>query len=333
MDVADAPMIVEPAKGPIQSRPQPIEQLSGITQTLDDAAVRAAVVAAEAAGIDPLSLTIGDMAKGPETPAAQAPAPARIPEVPSKFLKPDGAVDVEKIQASTRQLDEAIQTKEQALQKTVDDYLQAEAKFRNLPNPQRLAQNAPPAPAVPMQEQPQLTPQQLQARLDADLRADLPGTVANLVDAIVEHRLKAAVQPLQQDIEATRQERMNNERRANLQAIAEKDPRILNQQVFDAINAKLTAEPELWKLKNPHKAAWLEVKDELRLGDPTPGQALPSRPSPVLGGGTPPSAPPSANPQSQDILANLHRLDLRDRKQEAMGDEAVRAALARSNRW
>lgn len=326
MQLENTPAVQEPATNRSGPQPQPVQALANLDPQLDESVIRQAIANAEANNQDPLTLTKEDYAQA----QGSNPAPAVVPQ---KFLKPDGAVDVEKIQASTRQLDEAIQTKEQALQKTVDDYLQAEAKFRNLPNPQRLAQNAPPAPAVPMQEQPQLTPQQLQARLDADLRADLPGTVANLVDAIVEHRLKAAVQPLQQDIEATRQERMNNERRANLQAIAEKDPRILNQQVFDAINAKLTAEPELWKLKNPHKAAWLEVKDELRLGDPTPGQALPSRPSPVLGGGTPPSAPPSANPQSQDILANLHRLDLRDRKQEAMGDEAVRAALARSNRW
>jgi hypothetical protein len=118
--------------------------------------------------------------------------------------------------------------------------------------------------------------------------------------------------------------------RLNLQALASRDARILREDVFAAVNAKLQSDPDLWRLKNPHKAAWLEVKEEMRLGEPLPVPAQPSRASPVLGGGTPPSAPSSSVMSPTDVIANLHKLDLRDKKQEALGDEAIRAQLASS---
>src|ERR1041384_810819 len=69
-------------------------------------------------------------------------------EVPEKFKTPTGEVDVEKLKTSTKQLDEAIQTKEQKLQEvdksmSVDDlvkhYNESYKKFRGLPNPEKVA--------------------------------------------------------------------------------------------------------------------------------------------------------------------------------------------------
>jgi hypothetical protein len=191
-----------------------------------------------------------------------------------------------------------------------------ENKFRNMPNPDKVAAQLPPLP--PVQIPPEQTPQNFEEIVRRDYQADPLGTTARLLDLMIQKKLQPYEE--RERTEATR---------SNLQVLASKDPRVLREDVFAAVNAKLQNDPDLWKLKNPHKAAWLEVKEEMRLGDPIQGQAQPSRPSPILGGGTPPSAPSSSVPVNpQTIISNLHTLDLRDKKQEAMGDAAVRAMLA-----
>jgi hypothetical protein len=279
---------------------------------MDDNAVRQAIANAEANNLDPQTITMDDLAQG-SIPRA---------EVPQKFLKPDGTADVDKIQTSTRQLDEALQKKEEAVNKTVDDYMreykEKEAKFRNLPNPERLAASLP-VQAPPPQE----VPQNFEEIVRRDYAVDSLGTMTRILELMIQKKFA----PIEEEkkIESVR---------GNIQKIAEVDSRILRPDVFAAVKAKLDSDPDYWKLKNPHKAAWLEVKDEMRLGEPSQVQAQPSRPSPVLGGGTPPSVPSSTVQASpQNILQSLHQIDLRDKKQEALGDEAVRAALAAGNRW
>lgn len=305
MNVIPGEVIIEPAANRPAPQSQPIPGLTNLDPQLDETQVRQAIANAEANNQDPQSITMQDFAQVPnQTP------------VPQKFLKPDGEVDVDKIQASTRQLDEAIQKKQDAVQKSVDDYLEAERKFRNMPNPERLA----PQPVVQAPTPPQgfMTPQQQEEIIRRDYAADPLGTTTRLLDLMLQEKFK----PIEERNKI-------EERRSNIQKIAEKDPRILQSEYFDAVNAKLQADPDLWKLKNPHKAAWLEVKDEMRLGEAVPlgtAPALP-RPSPVLGGGTPPSAP-SSSAQSNGPI-NLSQIDLRDRKQEQMGDELIRQMLAR----
>lgn len=303
------------AQPAVKAQSQPIDAIADLGQPLDDNAVRAAIANAEANNLDPQTITMAEFASSAE--------PTASPEVPQKFLKPDGTVDVDKLQTSTRQLDEAIAKKEQAVSKTIDDYVreynERETKFRNLPNPERLAANLPqmapqptaPVPAVEMNQQ------QLEEIVRRDYQADPLATTTRLIDLIVEKRMEPVARRERED--ATR---------ANLQALASKDPRILREDIFAAINAKIASDPDIASRKNPHKAAWLEVKEEMRLGDPGTGQTQPSRNlSPVLGGGTPPSAPSASGITAQDVLSNLHKLDLRDKKQESLGDEAVRKAL------
>lgn len=322
MDIIPGPVIIEPATSRQGPQPQPVQALANLDPVMDDAAVRQAIANAEANNQDPQTLTMSDLAQGSiPNPAPQAPV------VPQKFLKPDGAVDVDKIQASSRQLDEALQKKAEAVNKTVDDYMreyrEKEAKFRNLPNPERLAASLPAAPAtapqVPVAEG---LPQDFEAIVRRDYAADPLGTTTRLLDLMIQRKFA----PMEE-------EKKFESVRGNIQKIAENDPRILREDIFAAVNAKLQSDPDLWKLKNPHKAAYLEVKEEMRLGDaPQGAPAQPSRPSPVLGGGTPPSAPSSTVISPQNVIGNLYTLDLRDKKQEAMGDEAIRAALA-ANRW
>ncbi len=318
MNVIPGEVIIEPATNRTGPKAQPIDILGSLEAPISDAIVRQATLDAEAKNLDPQTITLQDIAQGGilnPTPASPA------TEVPQKFLKPDGAVDVEKIQASTKQLDEVIQKKEEAVSKTVDDYMreynERERKFRNIPNPERLAAQLPTAAPAPVQEI--VAPQNFEEIVRRDYAADPLGTTARLLELMIQKKL----QPMEEREKA-------EVTRLNLQTLASKDPRILREDIFAAVNVKLQSDPDLWKLKNPHKAAWLEVKEEMRLGDvPSGAQAQPSRPSPVLGGGTPPSAPSSSvSTLPQDVVANLHKLDLRDKNQEAAGDAAIRAMLA-----
>lgn len=311
VDAIPGAVIIDTA--PRHPQAQPVQALANLDPMLDETAVRQAIANAEAQNLDPQTIT---MAEYEQVKSGAAPAPT-LP-VPQKFLTTDGAVDVDKLVASTKQLDAAVQKKEEAVSKTVDDYLKEyqdlETRFRTTPNPEKLAANLPPPPVAAPQQQ--MSQQQLEEIVRRDFNADPLATTARLIELSLEQKFRPIAE--REKVDAVR---------SNIQALAEKDSRVLRPEVFDAIKAKLASDPDLWKLKNPHKAAWLEVKEEMRLGDPVSGQAQP-RLSPVLGGGTPPSAPSTATQYStQDVLANLNKLDIRDKKQEALGDAAIRAAL------
>lgn len=319
MNVIPGEVIIEPATSRPAPQSQPIEALANLDTPLDDAQVRQAIANAEANNQDPQSIRTDELAQAPvSTPPAQA-APV---EVPQKFLKPDGAVDVEKIQASTRQLDEAVQAKEAKLNeanKSVDDllnhYLDLEKRLRTTPNPEKIMAQLPQTP--PQVSPPQMTDAQLFQMINEDMKNNPAATVAQLVEIAIAKRL----QPLEE------KDRIGTVRE-NIAALAKKDPRVLNPDLFQAITRKIESDPDIRSRRNPHRAAWLEVKEELRLGELTSAQAQPSKPlSPVLGGGTPPSVPSSSSQSPQSVLDNLDRLDLKDRKQEALGDEAIRALL------
>jgi hypothetical protein len=310
-------VIAEPPRTPPEGKSQPIEAIAKPEPLLDDAAVRQAIANAEVNNQDPQTITLDEFAQGSvQNPTAQVQSPKPV-EVPQKFLKPDGTVDVEKIQTSTKHLDEAIQTREPIPQKTVDDYMreyqEKEKLFRSGTVPKAAAPEPQPVPSAP----PLPEPNHFEDIVRRDFAMDQVGTMTRLLDLMVQQKF----QPIEEKERAEKT-------RQNLQALASTDPRILREDIFAAVNAKLRDEPELWKLKNPHRKAFLEVKEEMRLGDPIPGQAQPSRlPSPVLGGGSPPSVPSASVPSPSFANTNLDALDLRDKKQEALGDEAIRRAL------
>lgn len=299
MDTEQMPPPLVPPAG----KSQPISVIDVDTSPmLDDNAVREAIMQAEANNQDPMTIKTNELSQGP------------VP-VPDKFKTPNGEVDVDKIKTSTQALDEAIQKKEEAISRTVDDYMREyndrQTKFRNMPNPDKLAASVP--PVAPSVQDPNPNYEDIVRR---DYAADPLGTTARLMDLMIQRKF----QPLEQ-------REKDDATRNNLQALAAKDPRILDEKVFAAVNAKLRNDPDLWNLKNPHKAAWLEVKEELRLGELPQGTPAQPRLSPVLGGGTPPSTPLTTVPSQQNSIASLATLDLRDKKQEEAGDELVRRAL------
>jgi hypothetical protein len=72
------------------------------------------------------------------------------------------------------------------------------------------------------------------------------------------------------------------------------------------VNQVLDEEPGMMRLKNPHKAAWNEVKERLRLGEANTSPAQPSNVTPTLGGGAPPSV--STLPSGPMSVPNLQQL-------------------------
>lgn len=299
---------------------------------LSDADVRRAIEGAEKQGIDPNALTVTEMAElQKETPAPKAAENPRISpdqavnpnavklEIPDQFKTPDGEADVEKIKDATRQLDEATQKKEEAIQKTAEDYLkewkEKQTKFRNLPNPEKMGERLRAQEPAPRSD---LTDQQLREMIQNDLRVDPLGTITQLIEATV-----------QRNFEPLHEEKRERALRQNVEQLAQSDPRILNAKVYAEINKELEANPKLWTLDNPHEFAWLKVKERLRLGEAVRPQTPSSRPpSPILGVGAPPSAP-SPSGYRQAPKTALETLDIRDKKQEAMGDEMLRRALER----
>jgi hypothetical protein len=300
--------------------------------TLSDVDVRRAIAEAEKKGIDPNSLTVSEMADlQKETPSLTVASPRISPDqtinpnamkldVPDQFRGKDGEADVEKLKASTQQLDEEIQKKEKAIEKSVDDYLreykEKQTKFRNLPNPAKLADRL---QGVPAPQQPGLTDQQLREIIMNDYRVDPVGTTTNLIEAVVSKHL-----------EPFSEEKRERALRSNVESLAKDDPRILDPNIYAAINSELETNPQFWTLPNPHRMAWLEVKERMRLGESPQraNSAQPSRPpSPILGAGAPPSAP---SPSERTTPRNtLESLDIRDKKQEILGDELIRRVLER----
>lgn len=320
MEIQEGPLQVETLPDAKENTTQPIPATSEPSILNDEAAVRAALVDAEAKGMDPEKVRIRDISQGPQVP------------VPEKFQKPTGEVDVEKLKASTQALDEAIQKKESEIQKSVEEYLSAykekEAKFRNLPNPEKLAASLPPPVPAPVLPPPAMDTQSLKQRILEDLNKDPVDTMTNLIDLIVEKKM----QPVKEDYEKARERERDNAIRENIKSIASKDPRVLDPKIFQAINAKLESDPDYWKLKNPHKAAWLDVKDEMRLGDLNQSTAQPSRPpTPILGGGTPPPPQSSQGELTPKVFVSaLNQVNVRDKAQMDALEKSMREYLERN---
>lgn len=300
MQVEESPLVEEGKMGIVEQTPeQPAANQKPAFQPLpplDEAQVRAAVMQAEATGEDPRGLQVSDLGTIQNPPQPQKAVQAEKPlEIPEKFKKPNGEVDFEKLNASTKQLDEALQKKDEALKalgvqdvsKFVEEqlrsYKEKEKRLVNTPSPARVAAQMAQAPAPVPQNPSEIPNDQLEAMINQDIRNNPARAIASLVQMA-----------LQRELQPINEEKQDNRIRGNLKELAERDPRVVANVA--AINAKLEENPELWNLKNPHKAAWLEVKEDMRLGEPSLVQAQPSKPSvPVLGGGTPPPTPSSSS--------------------------------------
>jgi hypothetical protein len=227
-------------------------------------------------------------------------APVATTLVPEKFKTPEGTVDEDKLKASSKQLDVAIEGKQKSIDEILSEYKTKEKQFAELSQKKsELQKQTSSLPIAPMAPPPPPTdPQmaQIHQQLLADMQRDPVGTSIMLNQAIVQKEIGPLLERLRQDDEARRDSSM----REGLARLAQDDPRILNPQYFAVVNQILDEDPGMMRLKNPHKVAWNEAKERLRLGE----QARPSTPTPTLGGGAPPSVSTLPGPVSQQALAS-----------------------------
>ena len=301
----------------VQVAPGPAPVNTAPTPPMDEASVRAAVMKAESEGKE-----VADISAQTSGLDKIVPIPSVNPQdVPAKFLKPDGTVDVQKITDSTKQLDAGIEKKQLTVEEALAQYKEKERQFRNLPsNPaqvQRYVQDQVQSQAQPQAPQPVpvATPpiDQLQAQIAQEYQRDPIGTMVDLTRALIQNQQK----PVLDFIEKLREQERDNGIKSNLSQLAKDDPRILQPQVYAEILKEMESDPGYTQLRNPYKAAWNEVKGRLRLGDiQTPAQ--PSRTAtPILGGGTPPPVPSSASgPASpQNLLAAIGQIKTTEEQQ------------------
>ena len=203
--------------------------------------------------------------------------------VPEKFKKSDGTVDEDKLKASSERLNEAVQQKQKTVDELLTEYQEREKKLHSLGQQKAEIQRQMPAPPPPVQEV--IPPDQLEQRLRQDYQRDALDTTVKLADAIVANKLAPILERFHQEEEQRRLQGM----RENVANLAAQDPRFLDPRLNQMVNQILDEDPGMMRLKNPHKAAWNEVKERLRLGEANLPPAQPSSAMPTLGRGAPPS--------------------------------------------
>ena len=238
-------------------------------------------------------------------------------EVPAKFQKPDGTVDEEKLKASSDQLGKAIEQKQKTIDEMVAEYREKEKQFTELgqkakqlkethPNPEP---QPTPSPSLINQN---LSPDQIRAQLLQLQQNDPIAFAVEIAKAVAQKEANDIFRPALEVTGRMIERERNTVMRSNLAQLAEKDPRIQNPQMYEALMDELNSDPAYFRLKNPQKASWNEVKERLQLGEPM-GSAQPSQTSgPTLGRGAPPSVsslPQPMNPQNvQEQIQKLNPL-------------------------
>jgi hypothetical protein len=272
----------------------------------EEAQLRALFQQAAASGQDDLNTSVTMPA--PEVQAQPAPAPVQPTapiDVPAKFQKPDGTVDEDKLKASSKQLDEALagkQEKQKSIDEMLTEYKDKERQFKELSRTQaETVKQMPPAlPAsLPVAPAPGQDMNQLHQQILQDMRNDPVGATVMLTQALLDKKLEPLMERFQQEEEVRRDGAM----RENIAKLAQTDPRVLNPPLYAEMMTELNSDPGYFRLKNPHKAAWNEVKGRLRLGEATP-QAQPINSSPMLGSGSPPSVSTLPGPMTPQTISN-----------------------------
>ena len=288
---------VAPAK-----EPPFVPSQAGLTPPMDDNAVKAIFDKAAKDGMDDLNAPITLPAPPVEQPPAQAPVQTPIPE---KFKKPDGTVDEDKLKTSIQQVDQAIEKKTKSIDDMIAEYKAKEKELTELGRKKSEVQRGVQMmPIGPVMTPPAPVPQDLaalQMQIQQDYQRDPIGTQILMARAEAQRLLDERMAPVQDALAAWQQEKRDLQMRENLAQLAQSDPRVLDSRLYAIMNQVLDEDPGMMRLKNPHRAAWNEVKERLRLGEPQPAPAHPSNPAPTLAGGSPPlvsSLPSPATPQT-----------------------------------
>ncbi len=278
-------------RNPKEQTPPPfVASQSGAVEKLptanEEAQLRELFRDAAARGIDDPGEIEGTIQAEPQRVQEPVSAPVSTIPIPQKFQKPDGTVDEDKLKASSERLHEAIEQKQKTVDELLLEYQEREKKLHGLGQQKtEIQQQMPPlsppgAPAPAPQD-----PASLGQRIMQDYQRDPLDTTIKLAEAIAVTKMAPLMERFQQDEEQRKLQAM----RQNVAQLAQADPRFLDPRLNAMVNQVLDEDPAMMRLKNPHKAAWNEVKERLRLGEANPPPAQPSSAPPTLGRGAPPS--------------------------------------------
>lgn len=228
-------------------------------------------------------------------------------QVPQKFLKPDGTVDEEKLKTSSEQLGQAIEKKQKTVDEMLAEYKDQEKQFTELGLKTKQLKETPPNPISEPSGLPQTpitgqTPEQMRQQLLELQQNDPIAFAVEISRAVARKEASDIAAPALKVTARLAEQQRDADLRDNLSALAEKDTRVMNRELYAELMNELNSDPAYFLLKNPMKSAWNEVKERLRLGEPQ-GLAQPSQTSgPILGRGAPPSVSSLPQPMTRQAL-------------------------------
>ena len=258
------------------------------------------VVAPEAV-IPPLTTPVQ-----PETATVTPVNEATKPEVvvPDKFKNPDGSVNVDNLNKSTQNVDEAIATylaKEKELKRKMNEVKAQENAYINPP-----AAIAAPAPAnIPINPT-------FAAQLEADVARDGFGVVAAKLFTAAQ---QSAVEQIKGELDTLKGVNADNTTKQQIESIGKSDPWVYTPEGMATLTKILDEQPYLWNASDPYKAAYLQynglksvaLKSNSQVLTPTP-QARPTAPVPSGQAVNRTSAPVIKLDTKQDIDNHLKTL-------------------------
>ncbi len=241
-----------------------------------------------------LGQMIGDSEQGVadhapmETPVTQQPEPSETTNVPEKFKGQDGQPDSDKLQKATVNVEEAL-----------NRYSQMEAELRRKQNSvhqMKIQQNTGIQEAQPAEPNEAYTIDQIGQQIENELKANGTGKgLARILNVAIEN----AYQRGREDTDSLRQQLAAQERRSELQNIAESDPEVFSPNVQEAIQRTLAANPWLSNAPQPITAAYKLFRSE----NPRTGGVVSPTPTPPTAPATPAGGP---RPPSSSVRPNVN---------------------------
>jgi hypothetical protein len=230
--------------------------------------------------------------------ATVIPEATKAPEavaVPEKFQTPDGKIDVQKVEQSTLNAQEALDkylAKEKELKRKINE---VHAQERGIPTPVQTTQPS---------QSPALNPD-FAKQIEADIQAKGAGVVlAQLFNAAKE----VAKEEIRGDVEQIKSAQADVSTRQQIEAIGKVDPWVYTEEGVGTLTKILNEQPYLWNAADPYKAAYLIYNGVLNVASRSQGKVL--TPNPTVRPTAPvPSGQASLVTQTPIILNSKQDID------------------------
>ena len=267
--------------------------------------LKADVAAFEANPVDPGA---PDVATPPVVSAAAPETPTEKAVLPEPEKTPPAEEHAKPVQQPKETAEKAVSEPPKAAEPVKDwkaayEGLQRSYNKRFVDEKAKAAEVKPQAPA-PVQDETlgELTPE-LRKRLDADSEKDVWGTL----DKLITTRISQAVTPVRSKLDAAEFEKLEAAKLAGLDRLANEGHEWLKtEDGLRKMEAALTENPELWKTKDPYRAALGFIPDiPSKAGQRGPAQSTGL--TPMLGAGG--AMPPTVSAPAVSKLAKLESLN------------------------